>query len=404
MNVMPVAGPLPTGRSALTEQRLLAFVEDDASETALRAGLADRIEAMEVRRGGIRAAIRCLEREARLSWLIVDLSGTDQPLRALETLADVCPPDVNVLAIGADAGLDFYRSLTRDLGVVDYLVKPLTRDAVSRTFAPHLIGSPLDLSAERGGRVVLVAGARGGVGASTIAFNLAHRVASQHKSHVVLLDLHLQLGALPLIAGVKAGSGLRMALENPDRIDTLFLERVASPVGERLKIIAADEPLGLQVEMLEAGIARIVALLRGKFNYVVVDLPMPLIRGTGELLTMARKSVMVLHPDVLSLRGARLIRGCFAEAGAHHHGLTVVNRATMPGALGAAMIEKGLERRPDLAIPDFGAAMVGCENNGTPAVDSIAGFARALTPLIQELTGHAAATVRHSVFARWRTR
>ncbi|MBW4036094.1 MAG: pilus assembly protein CpaE [Proteobacteria bacterium] len=404
MKIMPLAGPLATGRSGLTEQRLLAFVGDDATEAALRAGLSDRIDAMEVRRGGIRAAIRCLEREARLAWLIVDLSGVDQPLQELEALAEVCPPDVNVLAIGEHAGLDFYRSLTRDLGVVDYLVKPLTRDSVSRTFAPHLIGSPLDMSGERGGRVVLVTGARGGVGASTIAYNLAHQAANQNKSHVVLLDLHLQLGALPLIAGVKAGSGLRMALENPDRIDTLFLERVASPVGERLKIIAADEPLGLQIEMLEAGIARIVALLRGKFNYVVVDLPMPLVRGTGELLSMARKSVLVLQPDVLSLRGARLIRSCFIEASGNHHVLAVVNRATMPGALGAAMIEKGLDRKPDLAIPDFGAAMVGCENNGTPAVESIAGFARALNPLIHELTGHAVTVARPSMFARWRAR
>lgn len=387
-----------------SEQRLIAFVEDDASETAMRAGLSEYLGTMEFYRGGVRGAIKMLERTTRLDGLIVDLSSADNPLVALDALAHVCPPDVTVLAIGDNQDLDFYRSLTRDLGITDYLPKPLSRDSVLRLFAPHLIGDGLSVPAERGGRVVLVAGSRGGAGATTIAVNLAHQIVRTQRSHVVLLDMHFRLGALAMVAGVKPSSGLRLALQDPDRIDSLFLDRVASSVGDRLKVIAADEPLNQRSEILDQGVSRIIDLLRQKFNYVIVDMPMPPPRSVTQLIPLARYSVLVAHPDVISLRGARTIRKTMIDTSSVHQMLTVVNRSTKPGALAHNLIEQGLDGRPDVFIPDFGKAMQWAENLGKPAVEQIPAFARAFDPLLHEIAGQAGAAESTSWFARWRAR
>jgi pilus assembly protein CpaE len=391
-------------RRAVADQRLLAFIDDDASESALRTGLAEHLGIMEFRRGGIRGAIKVLEHESKLAWLIVDLSGVNNPLVELDALAHVCPPDVTVLAIGENRDIEFYRVLTKELGIADYLPKPLSRDNVSRLFAPLLVGNETSLPTERGGRIVLMTGARGGVGTSTIAVNLANQIARVQHSHVVLLDLHLRLGTMAMIAGVKPGSGLRLALQEPDRIDSLFLDRVAGRVGDRLKIIAGDEALGQRVDIMDQGVSRIVELLRQKFNYVIVDLPMPPPRSIRQLITIARHSVLVLHPNVLSLRSAQIIRKTLIDAESTHQMLTVVNRSTMPGALGARLIEQGLESQPDVMIPEFGKAMQEAENLGKPAIEQIPAFAQALGPLMHEITGQPTVEPAKSFLARWRGR
>ncbi len=106
---------------------LIAFLADGPSEIALRDGLADAVvEAFDIRRGGVRAAIAAMQKSATPRVLIVDVSGEEQPLTALGRLAEVVEPDVVVLAVGELADLDLYRALTRGLGVREYLQKPAT--------------------------------------------------------------------------------------------------------------------------------------------------------------------------------------------------------------------------------------------------------------------------------------
>ena len=88
------------------------------------------------------------------------------------------------------------------------------------------LASPLDSGASRGGSVIAVCGARGGVGTTTVAVNLALQLTDATRGHVALLDLHLWQGTTALMLGVKPSGGLRIALEQPERADALFLDRV----------------------------------------------------------------------------------------------------------------------------------------------------------------------------------
>src|SRR4051794_17850379 len=153
---------------------LLGFAADAATEMALREGLGSALRAEpEIRRGDIRQAIVALQHSPAPSTLIVDVAGETQPLAMLEDLAQVVEPDVTVLVVGDRQDMGFYRQITRGLGVREYLFKPLTTEMVARHFGTMLGGRDDTSGVLRGGRVLAVLGARPGVGASTLACNLA---------------------------------------------------------------------------------------------------------------------------------------------------------------------------------------------------------------------------------------
>ncbi|SDB74477.1 pilus assembly protein CpaE [Belnapia rosea] len=379
--------PAPMGN----RPAFLAFVADEASEAALRGGLPEALGALPFRRGDIRTATRLLEREPTPAVLLVDIAGIADPLQAMEMLANVCMPDVRVLAIGDQADIGFYRRLTRELGVAEYLHKPLTRDMVARLFGPHLAGQAA-AAAEvlgRGSQVVAVCGVRGGSGATTIAVNLAVQLAEQGRGHVALLDLHLRGGTAGLMLGVRPGTGLRVALEQPDRADALFLDRVGIPISDRLRLIAAEEPMESEPLPAESAVQAVLTQLRQRFNIVVVDLPMPPGPAERAVLAAARHSLLVLGPDIAGIRDALALRKLAATMGSSRSTI-VLNRSGLPGGLKPKLVEEGLGAPPDVVIPDLPRHLPRAANLGQPASRENAVLRRALAPLLQDIAGVAA--------------
>ncbi len=372
--------------SAVTS-KVVAFVTDEASSTALRMGLLGLGDAIDVRSGTVRQAIRYFERESSVSAVVVDLSGVEHPLAALDDLARVCPASVKVLAIGDNTDIMFYRQLVHDIGVTEYLPKPLTRDTVQRVVFPLLSGVATDPVNARGGHVVVVCGARGGVGASTIAVSTALELATVTKGHVALLDLHLQNGTAALMLAARPGPGLRIALEDPNRVDALFLDRTAITIGDRLKLIAAEEAFESTVLATDAGVTQVLHLLRQRFNYIVVDLPMPPPRGMQRVIDLARHILVVVGPDVASIRDARAIQSLVTNSTGSDPIMTVLNRADAKGGLSSDLISKGLGREPDVKIPDLGNRMAQAVNLGVPALRRVPALHRYLAPIISEVAG-----------------
>ncbi|MFC7478335.1 CpaE family protein [Dankookia sp. GCM10030260] len=378
----------------------VAFVVDEASEAALRGGLPDMLGGLQLRRGDIRTATRALEREPTPIILIVDISGAADPVHALEALAAVCTPDVRVLVVGEQTEIGFYRQLTRDLGVAEYVHKPLTRDTVSRLFGPQVAGEAAAAAAgvaARGGQVIAVCGVRGGCGATTIAVNLALQLAENSRGHVALLDLHLRGGTAGMMLGVQPGTGLRVALEEPDRVDALFLERAGIPIEDRLRLIAAEEPMDSMPQPAEVGMRRVLEMLRQRSNYVVVDLPMPPGPAERIALAAARHCVLVLGPDIAGIRDTLAMRKLIGTAGSTR-AMVALNRAGMPGGLKLRLIEEGLGAVPDVVIPDLPRQLPRAANLGRPAIRESVALRRALAPLMREIATVQATKASSSLF------
>jgi pilus assembly protein CpaE len=369
---------------AVARNRIVCFINDELSAAALRKGLEG--SNLSMRRGTIRHAIRMLETHTELFALVTDISGIDDPLTELERLAGVCPPDVRVIVIGESREITFYRKLM-ELGLTEYLPRPLTRDMVLDHLRPKLLGDVAPASTDRGGHVIAVCGAQGGAGATSIAINLALQLAETTKAKVALLDLHLQGGEAAVMLGVRPGQGLRIALENPVRADTLFLDRAAINVNERACLISADEDLDAQLNITEAGVRHVLALLRQRFNYIVVDIPVPFPPSMNPVITFSRHVLVLLEAEVTGLRNALALRAAVTSIAGRDRVFTLLNRANRAGGLPRATIAKALGTEPDMVIPDLGRRMTEAVNLGIPALRHVSGLRRHLAPIVREITG-----------------
>lgn len=363
-----MAEPEGPWSNATDRVRLMAFVADAATETALRDGLADAVpEQFPIKRGGIRVAIAELVKIDTPRGLIVDITGEDSPLAALSELSQVVEPDVQVLVIGEQADVDFYREVTRGLGVREYLPKPLTRDRVMRLLAPVIAGHSVAGTEFSGGRVVAVTGARGGVGATTIAANLAWHFGVNRNRHTVLLDPNLHTGSAALYVDGKTSPGLRAALEMPERIDALFVERATQELKARLHVLAGQESMEEKLNVSPEAPRRLLAALRQRYNFIVSDVPFQPVPMYRDLLDLADQRVVVLEPMLAGVRDAMRLRRMYPTSGANRT-VVVLNRMGMPGGLTLEQVEDALEATADLVIPDMPKRLADAANKGDPAV------------------------------------
>ncbi|MBR1232845.1 AAA family ATPase [Bradyrhizobium sp. AUGA SZCCT0182] len=381
---MAIASPPEETASLATRNQIICFVNDELSAAALRKGLEG--SNLTIRRGTIRNAIKMLETDTELFALVADISGIDDPFTELERLASVCPPDVQVSLIGESREITFYRELM-ELGLTEYLPKPLTRDMVLHQLRPKLLGDVAPGAADRGGHVISICGAQGGAGATSIAINLALQLAETTKAKVALLDLHLQNGETAVMLGVRPGPGLRIALENPMRADTLFLERAAIDINERVCLISADEDLDAQLDITEAGVRHVLGLLRQRFNYIVVDIPVPFPPSIHPVIMLSRHVLVLLEAEVTGLRNAHALRTAVTNIAGKDRVFTLLNRADRAGGLPRATIVKALGAEPDMVIPDLGKGMTQAVNLGIPALKHVSKLRRHLAPIVREIAG-----------------
>jgi len=386
------SGLTPRGNTADTgpirhdRPNLLGFVNDADSEAALRAGLVGLLpDAPDLRRGGIRAACAAMQKSATPRLLVVDISGEDQPLKALGELASVVEPDVCVLVIGEHDSTDFYREVTRGLGAADYLAKPLTRDSVARHFGGFVLGKSPSSEAVLGGRVLTVTGVRGGVGASTIAANLAWYLGAILRHHTVLFDPDLYRGIAAFLFNLQPGAGLRTALEFPERIDALLAERAAVPATDRLHVLAGEERLNMPLAYAPGAAERLVDSLRKRYNFVIADVPFAPIALHRDLLDLAHQRVLVLEPTLADMRDTLRLLALPAGPRQTQSAVLVLNRLGVSGGLSRRQIEDGLKVKIDVVIPDLPRPLRQAANLGQPAITTSAVFRRSVTELARQV-------------------
>jgi pilus assembly protein CpaE len=240
---------------------------------------------------------------------------------------------------------------------------------------------------DRSGHVISICGAQGGAGATSIAINLALQLAETTKGKVALLDLHLQGGETAVMLGVRPGPGLRIALENPARADTLFIERAAIEVNERVRLISADEDLDTQLNITEEGVRHVLGLLRQRFNYIVVDVPVPLAPAIHPVIALSRHVLVLLEAEVTGLRNAHALRAAVKKIAGKNRVFTLLNRANRAGGLPLATVAQGLGENPDIVIPDLGKGMTEAVNLGIPALKHVRKLRRHLAPIVREIAG-----------------
>src|SRR5215813_9803670 len=185
---------------------LMAFVADAECENVLRHCLSELGAASPVvMRGGISKAVQHLAKERSPHILIVDITGVALPVSEVNSLAEVCEPGVTVIAIGTRNDVGLYRDLLR-AGIADYIVKPLTLQLIAKALRAATSASEATPISQKLGKLVAFTGARGGVGTTTVAVNLAWHLANRQNRRVALVDLDLQSGDCGMMLNLKPTS------------------------------------------------------------------------------------------------------------------------------------------------------------------------------------------------------
>jgi pilus assembly protein CpaE len=272
---------------------------------------------------------------------------------------------------------------------------------VARHFGTALSGRPDSASVLRGGRVLAVIGARAGVGASTIASNLAWHLGAQAKRHTVLVDGDLRTGTAALMLGVSATPALRYAMETPSRLDELYIERAVEAAGPRLDVLASETPLDEPIAYAAGAARRLIDLLQRRYNFIVIDLPVGQEAIARDLRDSAHQTVVVLDPTLPAIRDT--LRMLALPAGPHHLGqpLLVLNRVGTPGGLNLAQVKDSLQADPGIWINDIGRRVREAEANGKPLASQRGPLQDAIIEIARRSAGVRPPDGHRGLLSRW---
>jgi pilus assembly protein CpaE len=306
-------------------------------------------------KGGLRNAVQSLSISASPNILMVDLSESGDPLNDINGLAEVCEPGTVVIAIGQVNDVRLYRDLLSS-GIHDYLLKPLSpgqvRDALINAQAIFSAPKNGDSSKPKKHISTAVIGARGGTGASTLVTSLAWLFSADHKLPTALLDLDIHFGTGALALDLEPGRGLTDAIDNPSRIDGLFIERAMIRANDNLAILSAEAPINSPLMTDGAAFIQLEDEFRQAFEMTVIDLPRNMLINFPHLLNDVNVVVLATELTLASARDAIRLLSWLKVNASNAQVIVVVNKMQAGIAeISKADFEASIERKVDFFVP-----------------------------------------------------
>ncbi len=368
-----------------------AFCETVETASVIQASAEDRRLAkahLRMQMGGIAAALEAYRTSPTPNVVILELeTHGDDILAGLDSLADVCDAGTRVIVIGKHNDVVLYRELIRR-GVSDYLIAPITTIDIVRAICT-LFNAP---DAKPVGKILAVVGAKGGVGASSVAHNIAWAVARDMQLDAVIADLDLPFGTAGLDYNQDPTQGIADAVFSPDRVDTAFVDRLLSKCTDHLSLLAAPATLDRAYDFGAEAFDPIFDVLRLAVPYVVLDVPHQWTAWTRRTLIGADDILVVAAPDLANLRNTKsiidLLRASRQNDRRPLYALNMVGVPKRP-EIKPADFAKAIEDEPMAIIP-FEPQMFGTAANNGQMISEIAANHRVsetFRSLAQVLTG-----------------
>ncbi len=293
--------------------------------------------------------------------------------------------------IGNTNDVQFYRELVRR-GVSEYVMAPVAPIDVVRAIC-GLFSTP---EAKPVGRIIAVTGAKGGVGASTLAHNIAWAIARNLALDSVVADLDLAFGTAGLDYNQDPAQGIADAVFSPDRIDTAFIDRLLSKCTDHLSLLAAPATLDRVYDFGEEAFDSVFDTLRSTVPCIVLDIPHQWSGWTKRALISADDILIVAAPDLANLRNTKnlfdLLKASRPNDRAPLYCLNQVGVAKRP-EIKAAEFAKAVETEP-VALISFEPQLFGLAANNGQMIEEIAAkhkVTEQFLQLAQRLTGRAEA-------------
>jgi pilus assembly protein CpaE len=345
---------------------------------------------VKVQMGGLVAALEAYRSAPTPNLIVLETSAKRSLLlEQLEDLAQYCDAGTRVVVVGRENDISLYRELT-SRGVSDYFVAPLSvMEFIGRISL--LYNGP---KAGAIGRTVAVFGAKGGVGASTLAHNLAWSISRQFEMQTVICDLDLPFGTAALNYNQDPPQGLADAVFSPDRLDMNFIDRLLARCGDQLSILSAPATLDRAYDLDEQAIDPILEILGSTAPCSILDVPHCWNGWTRRVLTAVDEVIVVAAPDLANLRNAKtlvdMLRSTRTNDRAPHLVLNMVGMPRRP-EISVAEFSRVIELEPTGVVP-FDPKIFGVAANNGQMLDEVdvgSGVVEILDAMARVIAGRA---------------
>ncbi len=342
------------------------YCDNQQTGQVLQAAVADRRMSrahVTVQLGGIPAAAQVYQTQPTPNVLVVEThSGREQLMAELSKLAEVCQATTKVIVIGHVNDVLLYRELIK-AGIAEYLVAPVTPVA----FIDLIAGLYIDPKAAPLGRIVSFIGAKGGVGSSTLAHNLAWATSQKQGVDTIITDLDLAFGTASLNFNQDGTGGMLEALNQPDRLDTTLVERMMTKLGNKLSLLngpgSVERDLNIEGHAVEA----ILNVVRASAPLVMVDVPNMWAPWIKHTLLNSDEIVITATPELPSLRNAKNLIDMLKTARSNDRPpRLIINQVGVPKRpeISPAEFAKALGVTPLAVIPHDPATFGQAQGNG----------------------------------------
>jgi pilus assembly protein CpaE len=367
-----------------------AFCETEATSDIVKAAGQDRRLAkahVSVKMGGVAAAVETYSAMPTPNVIVLESDG--DILTGLDQLASVCDPGTRVVVVGSDKDEVPYRELVRR-GVNDYIVGPVEILDIVRAICSLFSASEAVIT----GRIIAVVGAKGGVGASTVAHNIAWTIARDLALDSVVIDLDLAFGTASLDYNQDPLQNIANAVFQPERPDTALMERLLAKCSERLSLLAAPATLDRVYDFGAEAFDAIFDTLRMTTPCIVLDIPHQWSAWTKRILVSADEILIVAEPDLANMRNTKNLMSVLKAARPNDRPpLYCVNQVGMHKRpeIDVKSFAKAIESAPVAAIPFDSKTFGTAANNGQMIAELSASHRASLIfqEIARQLTGHA---------------
>jgi len=321
-----------------------AFCETQDTAAVIEAAAGDRRMQkthLKVQMGGGAAAVEAYRHAPTPNVIVIETQGAkSRPIECLDALADVCDPGTKVIVIGHVNDVLLYRQFIQR-GVSEYLMAPIEPIALIQAVS-DLFSSP---GAKPIGRTIAVVGAKGGVGASTLAHNLAWTIAREQDTATVIADLDIAFGTASLNFNQDPPQGIAEAVFSPERLDANLLDRLLSKCSDNLTLLAAPATLDRTIDLSEQALDTVIDLLRSAVPCIVLDVPHVWTAWSKRLLVSADEILIVSAPELASLRNTKNMLSVLQQTRPNDHRARVVLNGV------------GMAKRPEISAAEFAKAL-----------------------------------------------
>jgi pilus assembly protein CpaE len=192
-----------------------------------------------------------------------------------------------------------------------------------------------------------------------------------HLTGLLDLDVHFGTGALAL--DLEPGRGLTDAIDNPSRIDGLFIERAMIKANEKLSILSAEASISSPILTDGAAFFQLQEEFRAAFENTVIDLPRSMLIAYPHLMQDVNVVVIVCELTLASARDTIRLLAWLRSNAQQCTPIVVANKVQATGEVSRKDFEGSIERKIDLVLPYDLKATAQAAKVGKPLVDGARG-------------------------------